>query len=160
MPNKFLSQERIAGFHQAMFGEVAEEFTQDIDGLATDACCLLGTKKQVLSIGRRTEAIAKEFQNTMPLFQDRAFIGHPQFWPWRLGKIPRNEGGDILDYIVKGEGEEQLFGFEIPQLQEKIQMKRWVGKGCEEVFLWLGQGKHIRALVSAQAWSAVECFDF
>jgi len=81
------SWERIAGLHQAMFGEVMEEFTQDIDWLATDSCRLLGTKKQVLSICRRAEAIAEQFQDTLPLFEDRAFIEHPQFWRWRLGKI-------------------------------------------------------------------------
>src|SRR5260370_1320603 len=37
-------------------GEVMEEFTQDIDWLATDSCSLLGTKKQVMAICRRAEA--------------------------------------------------------------------------------------------------------
>jgi hypothetical protein len=143
-----------------MFGEVVEEFTQDIDGFATDSCSLLGTKKQVIAICRRAEAIAEQFQNTLPLFKDRAFIEHPQFWQWRLGKIPLKQVGDILVHVVKGKGEEQLFGFEIAQLKEKIQLNREVCKGCEEVFLWLGQGKHVRAIVPAQAGSAVESLDF
>jgi hypothetical protein len=48
----------------------------------------------------------------------------------------------------------------IAQLKEKIELNREVCKGCEEVFLRLGQCKHISALVSGQARSAIESFDF
>src|SRR5205823_4265520 len=98
--------------HQTLLGEGVEEFTQDIDGFATDACRPLGPKEQVLSICRRAKAIAEQLQNLLPLFENRAFVGHPQFWPWGLGKIPRKEVGHVLDHTIKGKGEEQLFGFE------------------------------------------------
>src|SRR5579859_5308791 len=130
-----------------MFGEVMEDFTQDIDGLATDSCGLLGMKKQVMSICRRAEAIAEQFQNILPLFEDRTFIEHSQFWSWRLGKIPLKQVGDILDHVVKGKSEEQLFDFEIAQLQEKIELNWERCKGCEKVFLRLGQGKHISSFI-------------
>jgi hypothetical protein len=71
----------------------------------------------------------------LPLFEDRAFIEHSQFWSWRLGKITLKQVYDILGHLVKGKGEEQLFGFEIAQLKEKIELKRERCKGCEEVFL-------------------------
>jgi len=45
-------------------------------------------------------------------------------------------------------------------LKEKTQLKREMCKGCEEVFLRLGQGKHVCAIISAQARPAVECLDF
>ncbi len=61
LPDEFFLQERIAGLHQAMFGEVVQEFMQDIDWLATDSCSLLGTKKHVMAICRRAEAIAEQF---------------------------------------------------------------------------------------------------
>ncbi len=54
----------------------------------------------------------------------------------------------------------ELFGFEIAQLKEKIQLNREVCKGCEEVFLRLSQCKHVNALISGKARSAIECLDF
>src|SRR5258708_17161357 len=54
----------------------------------------------------------------------------------------------------------ELFGFEIAQLKEKIQLNREVGKGCEEVFLRLSQCKHVNALISGKASSAIEFLDF
>src|SRR5260370_16295704 len=66
----------------------------------------------------------------------------------------------MLEHVVKGKGEEQLFGFEIAQLQEKIQLNRDLCKGCQEVFLRLGQGKHVGAILSTQARSAVEGLNF
>ncbi len=96
----------------------------------------------------------------LPLFEDRAFIEHPQFWRWHIGKITLKQVGDILDHVVKGKGEEHLFGFEIAQLKEKIELNREVYKGCKKVFLRLGQGKHGSAIVSGKARSAVESLDF
>jgi len=45
-------------------------------------------------------------------------------------------------------------------LKEKIELNRDVCKGCEEVFLRLGQGKHVSAIISGKARSAIECLDF
>src|SRR5260370_7309386 len=87
MQSRCACRGRIAGLHKAMFGEVMEEFTQDIDWLATDSCSLLGTKKQVMAICRRAEAIAEQFQDTLPLFEDRAFIEHPHLVHSHLAKI-------------------------------------------------------------------------
>src|SRR5258708_35728397 len=113
-----------------------------------------------MAICRRAKAITEQFQNALPLFEDRAFIEHPQFWLWRSGKITLKQVGDILDHVVKDKGEEHLFGSEIAQLKEKIELNREMCKGCEEVCLRLGQCKHISALVSGQARSAIESFDF
>jgi len=45
-------------------------------------------------------------------------------------------------------------------LKEKIQLNREVCKGCEEVFLRLGQCKHGSAIIYGKARSAVESLDF
>jgi hypothetical protein len=66
----------------------------------------------------------------------------------------------ICRIAVKSKGEEQLFGFEIAQLKEKIQLNREIWKGCEEVFLRLSQCKHVSAIISGKARSAIEGLDF
>jgi len=66
-------QEGIAGTDKAMLGQGVHDLAKDIDGLATDACRLLRTQQELLTVCGRTQPIVEEVEDTLALFEDCVF---------------------------------------------------------------------------------------
>ena len=66
----------------------------------------------------------------------------------------------IVGNVVKSKGKEELFGFEVAQLEDAIDLDFHPPEGEGQVVLRLGEGKVVGALVSGEAGSPMERFDF
>jgi hypothetical protein len=143
-----------------LFGQVVEQFAKDIDGFAANPSRLLGMKEQPLAIGRCTEAILEQCQNRLALFEDGSFIERPQFEPLYGGELAFTDVGHIVRHFVKGEGEKELFGFEIAQLEDEIDLHMEAPERDKQVVFRLGKRKIVHAIIIAKAGGVHRALQF
>ena len=66
----------------------------------------------------------------------------------------------IVGNVVKSKGKEELFGFEVAQLEDAKDLDIHPPEGEDKVVLRVGEHKVVGALVSGEAASPIERFDF
>ena len=150
----------IAWKHQALIDQILEHLAKDIDGLAADAGSLLRTEEQLVALGRRTQPILAEFENDLALLEDCPFRERAHGTMGGIRKIALDQVADIVGNVSKCKREEQLFGFEIAQLEEKIDLDMEEAEALEDLLFRPCEGKIQLALLSREAGPPIESVNF
>ena len=72
-------------------------------------------------------------------------------------------GEDVLDVILNliiREDKEELFGFEVTQLEQKRELRMPPQKEPDAVLFWLGERKVVGTIVGGETGAAIEGLNF
>jgi hypothetical protein len=150
----------IARQHQALIDEILEHLAKDIDGLATDTGSLLRTEEQLLTLDCRTQPILAEIENDLAHLEDRPFSERAHGTMGGIRKIALDQVADIVGNVSKCKREKQLFGFEIAQLEEKIDLDVEEAEALEDLLFWPCERKVQFALLRREAGPPIEGVNF
>jgi hypothetical protein len=153
-------QHSIAGHDEMLIDEILKHLAKNIEGLAADLGRLLGTQDQLMAVCCRTQPILREVEDELALFEDRSFIEQAEGSMALSREIAGEEVGHIVGNVGKGKGEKELFGLEVPQLENEVKLHWEQPEALKDLLFWDGERKVEFTILNGEGGAAVERVNF